>query len=253
MAPHPQCWKLFRCDRADCPAHGRDDVRCWLTAGTHCRAELRGQFLDKMEVCLACDVFRSHVESPAMSETFAIIHEQFREYRRTIEEKNRELEELAAIDHVTRVYNRRKFADTLEFEFERASCCGQALSVVMLDVDRFKEINDNCGHAIGDHALKVVAETAQRRLREPDMLFRFGGDEFVILLPKTALAGAVDVAEDLRQRIAGQTFDTCATLTASFGVAAYRTDDSAIALVKRADQALYQAKAKGRNRVEQEA
>jgi diguanylate cyclase (GGDEF)-like protein len=247
------CWEHYHCEQTECPAHGLEKAPCWQVSGAHCRAELEGTFLKKMEVCLTCAVFRSHVESPALSDTFAAIGAQLREYRRLVDEKIRALEELATVDAVTGLYNRRKFGDALRVEIERAGRYGQGLSVVMFDIDRFKEINDTQGHAAGDCALKLVAVIAQRRRREPDMLFRFGGDEFFLLLPQTALAGAAEAAEDLRQQIADRSAAAGLPLTASFGVAGYRAEDAAVTLLKRADQALYRAKEKGRNRVECEA
>ena len=249
---HPNCWDHFHCDRYDCPAHGRDRVRCWLVSGTRCRSELQGAFLEKMEACLACDVFRSHVESEAMGETFAVIQEQFRDFRRMVEERNRKLEEMAVLDHLSGAFNRRKFDEVLPVEIQLATRYGHGLALVMFDIDHFKQLNDACGHAIGDRALTVVADLTQRRLRDTDSLYRFGGDEFVALLPQTTVSGAMVLAEDLRQRIARQVFDSCATLTASFGVVSIRENDDQITLVQRADRALYRAKTAGRNRVEQD-
>jgi diguanylate cyclase len=162
-------------------------------------------------------------------------------------------ERLARVDELTGLSNRRAFRELAEQNLAQARRYAQPTAVVMLDVDHFKQINDRFGHAAGDLALKAVAETICRCLRQSDVAGRWGGEEFSVLLPQTAAADALSLAERLREAVTsspvvfeGQRID----LTASFGVAAARRDAPALdELVRQADEALYEAKQSGRNRV----
>ncbi len=126
------------------------------------------------------------------------------------------------------------------------------LAVVLFDLDHFKAINDNFGHGVGDEALRATASATREMLRGSDHAARFGGEEFVLLLPETSADDAVIVAEKLRAQIAGLEVEGLdREVTASFGVAAYPDDEvTAEGLIETADAALYRAKAAGRNRVE---
>jgi diguanylate cyclase (GGDEF)-like protein len=121
--------------------------------------------------------------------------------------------------------------------------------VLLLDVDRFKAVNDNYGHNTGDDVLRLLAKVLQQRGRARDLVGRWGGEEFVIVCEDTPLAGAVSLADHLRQRIAAQEFPGVGQCTASFGVAESTPGDTLVTLIDRADQALYAAKRDGRNRV----
>ncbi len=163
-----------------------------------------------------------------------------------------EVKELSITDPLTALYNRRHFFEQAAREFPRARRYARSLAAVMLDLDRFKRVNDTYGHAVGDQVLQSVARICRRELRQIDLLARYGGEEFVALLPESELAEAGQVAQRLCDRIAAATFDTNAgpvQLTVSLGVAALDEDcDHLEELVKRADQALYTAKQAGRNR-----
>ena len=120
----------------------------------------------------------------------------------------------------------------------------------MLDIDRFKDVNDRYGHAIGDNSINHVVEIISQEMRTTDILGRWGGEEFVWLMPETNLEGAAQAAERLRADIEAHTFEKAGTLTASLGVAQANNGESAEQVHKRADEALYRAKDGGRNRVE---
>ena len=169
--------------------------------------------------------------------------------RKLLEE---ELLRQAHADYLTGVYNRRFFMASAEQALARSRRYGHPLSLLMLDADHFKQINDQHGHQAGDEALQQLARACQRQLRQADILGRIGGEEFAILLPDTELPPACAVAERVRQavadlRLAGrqQTFG----LTLSIGVGSYQPGDELNTLLNRADVALYQAKQAGRNRV----
>jgi len=158
---------------------------------------------------------------------------------------------LADIDALTGLYNRRAWTDrmlTLEEELQRA---GHSFSVLFLDLDRFKELNDRLGHAAGDTALRVLAGVMREELREQDIIGRYGGEEFVVALPGADRAHATRVAERIRQRLQdlASADPAHAMRTVSIGVATLHKGENTNALLKRADTAMYAAKAAGRNRV----
>ena len=169
--------------------------------------------------------------------------------------------EMAVTDQLTGLYNRRYLASHLSAMFDRAYWTGRPLSVMILDIDHFKEVNDKHGHDMGDLVLKEFAERISGAIRGIDLACRYGGEEFLVAMPDTDLAFASVVAERLRQEIAGSKFmfnngrDEL-NVTVSIGLASTENgpeDDSAQKLIKRADEALYEAKNGGRNRVIQSA
>lgn len=157
-------------------------------------------------------------------------------------------------DHLTQLFNARHLHDQLAREIERASRYARPLSLLLLDADRFKQINDTWGHQVGDQVLQALAQTLRETLRNTDSGYRYGGEEFVALMPETHPFAAMAVAERLRQRVAALALPLpghehlCFTI--SVGVAGLLDEDDGAALLRRADQACYQAKALGRNRVQ---
>jgi len=159
------------------------------------------------------------------------------------------LEEQASIDMLTKALNRATFSVRASIELLRAGRNGHKLSMVMADLDHFKRINDTCGHAAGDLVLSTFADVSRECLRVGDVLCRWGGEEFLILLPDTGPSGAVQVAERIRDAVEACSVPSAARVTASLGVAAQRPGEGLATLVERADGAMYQAKQAGRNRV----
>jgi diguanylate cyclase (GGDEF)-like protein len=164
-----------------------------------------------------------------------------------------EVQHLAITDPLTGQFNRRHFFDEAEREFQRARRYARPLSVVMLDLDRFKRVNDSYGHAVGDRVLQVVAETCRRQLRTIDLLARYGGEEFIALLPESSAEDARHVAERLCRAIAALRVESDAgpvQVTISVGAAGLAASCADLdELLIRADRALYDAKEAGRNRV----
>jgi diguanylate cyclase (GGDEF)-like protein len=165
-----------------------------------------------------------------------------------------DLREMAATDMLTGLPNRRHFLTQLDQEMARVSRVTEHYaSVLMIDVDHFKQVNDTFGHSIGDHALRHLANLMKQSLRKIDSLGRLGGEEFAVILPGAPLASAQIFAERLRKKIAASPMPhagTAITLTVSIGVTEINPDDSsADDTLARADRAQYQAKQKGRNRV----
>lgn len=164
-----------------------------------------------------------------------------------LDAQNRLLQEMAATDSLTGLFNRRKFDDLTQREIERASRYSRPFSVVMLDLDHFKAVNDEFGHHAGDLALIHVAAVARDTVRSVDSVARWGGEEFTVLLPEVGLAGAERAAERIcdairEARVAGG-------ITTSVGVAEYRSGETAEELLARVDEALYRAKRAGRDRI----
>jgi diguanylate cyclase (GGDEF)-like protein len=159
-----------------------------------------------------------------------------------------ETRELSLRDGLTGCFNRGHAIQTLDAELRRVSRSGTPLSIVMFDIDHFKAVNDQHGHLRGDELLAAVGRTLAQTLRASDVRCRYGGDEFLVILPDTALRGAQQVAEVIRRNIAA--LSVHAGVTISAGVAAARPgDDDGAAVLERADAALYRAKEGGRNRV----
>ncbi len=168
---------------------------------------------------------------------------------RELEKANAELESLAALDGLTGIKNRRAFGTRLEEEVARATRYNLPLALLLLDVDYFKSYNDTFGHPAGDEVLKTVAHILGQNARETDMAARYGGEEFVMLLPQTDTAGAWIIAERIRQAIAGQPWPH-RLVTVSVGMSSLLpVVDTGSQIIARADQALYQSKAGGRNQV----
>lgn len=160
-----------------------------------------------------------------------------------------ELQRQASHDPLTGAYNRRRMTELLHGEIERAQRYGTAFSLIMFDIDLFKRINDTYGHSIGDAVLQELTAMVERRLRENDLLARWGGEEFLALLPETPLDGAYRVAELLRYHAATTRFTGINNLTLSFGVTEFQNSETALELLKRVDNNLYAAKSGGRNRI----
>jgi diguanylate cyclase (GGDEF)-like protein len=163
-----------------------------------------------------------------------------------------ELRQIASTDQLSGAMSRRAWFEIADADVQRAARSGSPLAIMVLDIDNFKAVNDRLGHASGDLVIKRVAQVAMAQLREADSFGRFGGEEFVAVLPHTGLDTAVHLAETIRQAIGQSRIDQLPDLawTVSIGVAELRADDTTLATVlERADRAMYQAKTSGRDRV----
>ncbi|MDX1443889.1 MAG: diguanylate cyclase [Gammaproteobacteria bacterium] len=164
-----------------------------------------------------------------------------------------ELQNTATTDTLTQVNNRRYFFELAELEFNRSRRYGRDVSIILIDADNFRELNDNYGRDIGDRALKLIASVCRNNVRHFDIIGRYGGEDFIIMLPETPVNVAADVADRLRQAIEAIRIDTHKgelQVTVSVGVAVVSEDIKDLpALINRADTALYEAKRTGRNKV----
>ena len=183
------------------------------------------------------------------------IHLKIKTLQDELKRSNEKLQKLSNTDHLTELFNRRYMMEVLEKEVQRSVRKGSDLSIIMLDVDHFKQVNDRYGHLQGDVILKRVALQLKQELRSYDCAARYGGEEFISILPDSSLQQSLLVADRIRLAIQAFKFDgplAPLCLTASLGVAHFSMEQSVTVdgFIKQADDALYRAKANGRNRVE---
>jgi diguanylate cyclase (GGDEF)-like protein/PAS domain S-box-containing protein len=160
------------------------------------------------------------------------------------------LEEQASVDSLTGIYNRNKFEDLFTEQLKKSKKDDIALSLIIFDIDHFKEINDTYGHQAGDIVLQELVSLISKNIKISDVFARWGGEEFVILLPETTLDGSFLFAEKLRKLIQANNFSAISKLTTSFGVGELHQDENKTTFFEKVDKALYMAKNNGRNRVE---
>lgn len=243
------------------------------------QARIRGMFVGRLPIS------QKTIDSPSLNaltitlrttahalESFILydmLHEHAQNLEQTVRERTKELETtalelkrsneklvvLSDTDPLTRLYNRRFLMEELERKLLWAKHNTQCLSLIVLDIDNFKKINDTFGHQNGDLVIISVAEVSRKKMRGHDIVARYGGEEFVIILPETPLSDAVLVAERLRKSVQAKCFPPpmeVLTVTVSLGVATFPSAlvNSIDSLFKQADEALYLAKHRGRNRVE---
>ncbi|MDH5559637.1 MAG: GGDEF domain-containing protein [Deltaproteobacteria bacterium] len=162
---------------------------------------------------------------------------------------NLQLENLSLTDPLTEIFNRRKFNLDLQKELARYKRYGTPFSVIFMDIDYFKKINDDFGHVVGDCVLKDFSKLIKKNLRQIDILARWGGEEFVILSTESTKKMAMQLAEKLRAAVQKHIFEGVGSITCSFGVSQIQEKDCVEIIQKRADNALYLAKKSGRNKV----
>ena len=161
-----------------------------------------------------------------------------------------ELARVANTDELTQLSNRRRMTEAIEYELVRHARYGHTFSLVVFDIDHFKKVNDRFGHRVGDEALVALAARTKEVVREVDRLGRWGGDEFLVILPETAFEETVHKANGLCRHVAATPLVGQEAITISCGVTSVRTGDTTETMLQRADVALYAAKGRGRNRVE---
>lgn len=175
---------------------------------------------------------------------------ELQEINTLLQEQNREYELMASVDALTGLYNRHKFKQLFNSSLETMLQRSEVLSLIMLDIDHFKKVNDTYGHNVGDEVLKTIAQILKDETRRVDMVCRWGGEEFVALLPTVSLEQASQIAQKLRVKIKQTSIDIVGNVSASFGIYEVRTKESLEDSIAKADKALYKAKEIGRNRVE---
>lgn len=253
----PTCWEVKNCKDSKCPVYGQHNMRCWLVKGTMCEGEVQGQFAQKLESCSECEVYASVVQKDPISEigeNFTSLMWVIHEREEQLAQANKQLQEMATTDSLTGLKNHGHFQEELSQEMARSKRFDHPLSLIILDLDHFKNVNDKFGHQSGDVVLKSVGRFLRNETRKMDYVARYGGEEFAIILPETMAAAAIRVAEKLRVKIkefvAAEAGLPPSYIGASFGVADYPNcaadKDS---LIAAADSALLFTKKKGRNQV----
>lgn len=228
--------------------HTRYKIRKALREAKEIRTEILNYTKTGQPIWFDINVFPM-LDSDGNVEYFAAIERDLTEQKR----QQARLEIMATIDPLTELPNRQHILKAARREFSRSSRYHRPFSIMMIDIDHFKKVNDKYGHVVGDKVLAEIARVCGQELRDPDILGRIGGEEFVLLLPDTPQASALHVAERMRTRLAstllsidGHTFH----MTASFGVVErINSDDDFTTMLDRADMAMYEAKQGGRNRV----
>jgi two-component system cell cycle response regulator len=162
---------------------------------------------------------------------------------------NREIFDLSVKDPLTGIYNRKKFDEEMDKWIGFSEGYGNSFSLILFDIDDFKGINDNYGHIVGDSVIKNIVATTTKSIRDTDVFARWGGDEFVLLLPNTDIQQAEEIAERMRKYIRNNLYDSVENITCSFGVATYEKNDTTQSLLRKADDLLLKAKTNGKDRV----
>jgi len=181
-----------------------------------------------------------------------ISRDKLKEYVKKIEKMMNELEHLSRTDYLTGLFNRMSFYDHVNYELKRFKRNQKPFAIVLADIDHFKSINDTYGHDCGDYILKTIAAISKQTMREQDVITRWGGEEFLLMLPETELKGALVVLERLKKNISGFNFvygikEQKIQVTLTYGVYFYDGSKTIEEVIRLADRALYKGKAKGKN------
>ena len=215
------------------------------------------QYLEILNRAQTEDLQKAVLELLAKEQDHRIQHELFKKLigdyaivAKQLEKKVSEVTWISQTDSLTQIYNRHKLAEIFPLESARAKFYGTQLAVILFDIDHFKKVNDTYGHETGDSVLVELTQLVKTAIRKTDLFVRWGGEEFLLLVPDT-LEEVKGLAERVRRQVMDFRFTRVGTVTVSLGVAAYDPDsDDLDSLVARADGVLYKAKQGGRNRVE---
>lgn len=274
------CWKAKNCTNARCPVLNNEaDLRCWHIAGTYCGGKPQGAFAAKFSNCKLCDVYKAacptiveelgeginnylylirkqKAHSAKQLHQIGYLNKELASAIENLDAKNREIQELVVTDKLTGLFNRGYLFTLLEDETARCQRYDSKLSLLMMDLDDFKRVNDEYGHLIGDKVLAALGTFLKSMLRKTDRCFRYGGEEFVVVLPETEIAVANIIANRMREEYEKQVVvverpDGAKAVeisrTLSVGVTCYREGCNPQDLLKEADRAMYEAKTQGKN------
>ena len=237
------CWEKKNCSKKDCPAYNNPGIRCWLVAGTFCEGKVQGEFALKYKSCTECDFYQAAVFKDPVTEVYEHIVTLVHNLKLTQEK----LKVMVIRDPLTGVFNRNFFNEIIANEIERTKRYGEKFSIVIMDIDNFKQINDNHGHLIGDWVLKECASILGRSIRASDLLVRFGGDEFLVVSLGSdfkecnALISRVnELISDWNKAQADPDF----RLSVSIGCALFEEGKDLMEVIKEADLRMYQNKIK---------
>jgi diguanylate cyclase (GGDEF)-like protein len=247
-----KCWEVKSCELKDCPSYKSDSLRCWQVAGTFCGGEVQGVFAKKYGDCRKCEVYNKAFNNKinTIGESFNNMMSLLQSKHLELKEANKKLNVLIDVDPLTQIANRRSFQKRIESVHLMTLRYNHPYSVIICDVDNFKLYNDTYGHQQGDYVLISVANTMKTSIRRTDEIFRWGGEEFIVILPEQNHSDALKVAENLRRSV----YDLAIThrkseiqaVSISCGVSSFypwkTRDISWEYVVRQADDALYKAK-----------
>lgn len=195
--------------------------------------------------------YHRYVKEFEFQETIYYKNEELQAKTESIQKTNRMLQYISNVDELTNIYNRRKLNEFLQIEYDRCELSKNKISVILMDIDFFKSVNDNYGHTIGDKVLKQFGELLKNNIGKNNKVGRWGGEEFLIICPETDFNSAFSLAEKMRRCIEEHDFKLKNNVTCSFGVATSKDRDTITNLIIRADNGLYKAKESGRNNIAQ--
>lgn len=214
------------------------------------------ELLARIRTHLELKAYRERVEQINIQLNKEILNgikmqEELEASKAALEEMNRKLYEKATKDALTKLFNRRKMTDLIEYEYDRAQRNTLPFSIIITDIDHFKKVNDTYGHDCGDVVLEEISRALMSMIRKQDQVGRWGGEEFLLLLPETDTEGALTLAEKMRSKIEKSTYccgKTELKITMTFGISSFTDEKTDKTVIKEADLALYDGKNNGRNR-----
>ncbi len=243
------CWKIKGCSKKSCSAYQKPDMRCWLKAGTFSQVRSKCTFVKQVSTCHECDVFSSLPGGQIRRR-----HENIDILIFLLRDEAQKLRRLAIRDSLTRLYNRNYFNQVIEREAARSERNREPLSFIMIDMDHFKQINDKLGHLGGDGVLKQVALMIRSTVRKSDLVFRLGGDEFLILMLNADCKKSTRMTERLvaatdQWNLRNSRRYGC-RMSFSMGCATYNAGHDVNAALRRADEQMYRNKKAGKKRTD---
>jgi diguanylate cyclase (GGDEF)-like protein len=240
-AERQHCWEIKNCSRDDCPSYRIADSRCWLISGTLCCGDIQGDFAKKYRSCFSCEVL-GRLEDDALRSLYEHINILIHHLR----ERDQKIVRSAITDPLTGVYNRLYFNEYMGKRLAHAGRYEEKLSLIMIDLDEFKGVNDTYGHLVGDQVLLETATLLRGVLRNSDLIFRYGGDEFLVVLAQTSCEKATLVKGRIRKAVEQwNRQNNCHEkfpLSLSMGCSTWTQGDDLLGRVGEADDQMYHEK-----------
>lgn len=236
-----KCWEMKKCTKKNCPAYLNPRGHCWLTSGTMCEGVVQGEFAIKYKSCTECEVYIESVHKDPVTE----ICEHLITLVYNLKATQDKLQTMATRDTLTGLYNRNYFNETIAREIERAKRRGESLSIIMIDIDRFKEFNDTYGHMHGDGILRECAEILKKAARKSDILCRYGGDEFLIITPNKDCSSNDALISRINKYVSAWNKDYASgdyELSLSIGCAVWQEGKNLLDSLHEADMMMYEDK-----------
>ncbi len=235
------CWEVKHCGREDCPSFHDEDFRCWLKVGTLCGGTVQGDFAKKYRSCFMCEVMKAIEADEVRS-----LYEHINILIHHLKKRDEKIVSAAITDRLTGVYNRAYFNEYIDKRISHAGRYEEHISFIMVDLDGFKGLNDTFGHQAGDTVLVEAATLLQRMIRRSDLLFRYGGDEFLIVLPRADCVHAEGIMERIRTATEQWNLQNRQyggfRLSLSTGCSTWKQGDDLFAKLREADALMYEEK-----------